>query len=149
MVGSTVDSSIFGTSECYFRHNLNSSVKQRGSEGGEEGGGVGAVLEPLQVIASPRRLRILELVWDRDLSAGEIAAQFDVSWPAISQHLTVLRTAGFVTERREGTSRIYRADQAALGSLRAVVEEHWRAGLTRLKALAEQAERAQQDKDRR
>ncbi len=108
-----------------------------------------AVLDPLQVIASPRRLRILELVWDRDLSAGEIAAQFDVSWPAISQHLTVLRTAGFVTERREGTSRIYRADQAALGSLRAVVEEHWRAGLTRLKALAEQAEAAQQDKDRR
>ena len=108
-----------------------------------------AVLEPLQVIASPRRLRILELVWDRDLSAGEIAAQFDVSWPAISQHLAVLRTAGFVTERRQGTSRIYRADQAALGPLRAVVEEHWRAGLTRLKALAEQAEAAQQDKDRR
>ena len=110
---------------------------------------MGAALEPLQVIASPRRLRILELVWDRDLSAGEIAAQFDVSWPAISQHLTVLRTAGFVTERREGTSRIYRADQAALGSLRAVVEEHWRAGLTRLKALAEQAERERQDKGRR
>lgn len=107
---------------------------------------MGVVMEPLQVIASPRRLRILELVWDRDLTAGEIAAQFDVSWPAISQHLTVLRTAGFVIERREGTSRIYRADQAALGSLRAVVEEHWRAGLNRLKALAELAEAAQQDK---
>ncbi len=98
---------------------------------------MGVVMEPLQVIASPRRLRILELVWDRDLSAGEIAAQFDVSWPAISQHLAVLRTAGFVRERREGTSRIYRADPAALGSLRVVVEEHWRAGLNRLKALAE------------
>ncbi|MDQ1661375.1 MAG: hypothetical protein QOJ68_1355 [Blastococcus sp.] len=110
---------------------------------------MGAVLEPLQVIASPRRLRILELVWDRDLSAGEIAAQFDVSWPAISQHLTVLRTAGFVTERRVGTSRIYRADQAALGSLRAVVEEHWRAGLTRLKAVAERAEADRLDKDGR
>jgi DNA-binding transcriptional ArsR family regulator len=98
-------------------------------------------MEPLQVIASPRRLRILELVWDRELSAGEIAAQFDVSWPAISQHLTVLRTAGFVQERREGTSRIYRADQAALGPLRAVVEEHWRSSLTRLKALAEAEQR--------
>jgi DNA-binding transcriptional ArsR family regulator len=97
-------------------------------------------VEALQVIASPRRLRILELVWDDDLSAGEIAAQFDVSWPAISQHLTVLKTAGFVRERREGTSRIYRADQAALGSLRAVVEEHWRNSLSRLKALAEAAE---------
>lgn len=98
-------------------------------------------MDPLQVIASPRRLRILELVWDRELSAGEIAAQFDVSWSAISQHLSVLRTAGFVQERRTGTSRIYRADQAALGSLRAVVEEHWRGSLGRLKALAEAEER--------
>jgi DNA-binding transcriptional ArsR family regulator len=101
-------------------------------------------MEPLQVIASPRRLRILELVWDRELSAGEIAAQFDVSWSAISQHLTVLRTAGLVQERREGNSRIYRADQAALGSLRAVVEEHWRSGLARLKSAAE-AEQQQKD----
>ena len=100
-------------------------------------------MEPLQVIASPRRLRILELVWERELSAGEIAAQFDVSWSAISQHLTVLRTAGFVRERREGTSRIYRTEQAALGPLRAVVEDHWRSGLTRLKAAAEAEQRAQ------
>jgi DNA-binding transcriptional ArsR family regulator len=102
-------------------------------------------VEPLQVIAAPRRLRILELVWDRELSAGEIAAEFDVSWSAVSQHLRVLRTAGFLVERREGTSRLYRADKAALGSLRSVVEDHWRQGLGRVKDLAE-AE--QQDKDR-
>jgi DNA-binding transcriptional ArsR family regulator len=101
-------------------------------------------VEPLQVIAAPRRLRILELVWDRELSAGQIAAEFDVSWPAISQHLAVLRASGFVTERRAGTSRIYRADKEALGSLRAVVEEHWRAGLGRIKQLAENE---QKDKD--
>jgi DNA-binding transcriptional ArsR family regulator len=100
-------------------------------------------VEPLQVIASPRRLRILELVWDRELSAGEIAAQFDVSWSAVSQHLTVLRRAGFLQERREGTGRRYRTDQAALGPLRAVVEEHWRTGLGRLKQLAEAEERAE------
>ena len=98
-------------------------------------------MDGLQVIASPRRLRILELVWDRELSAGEIAAEFDVSWSAISQHLTVLRTAGFVRERRNGTSRIYRADPEALGSLRAVVEEHWGGSLARLQALAEAEER--------
>jgi DNA-binding transcriptional ArsR family regulator len=98
-------------------------------------------VEPLQVIASPRRLRILELVWDRELSAGQIAAEFDVSWSAISQHLTVLRGAGFVRERRDGTSRLYRTDQEALGSLRSVVEEHWRSGLGRLKALAEAEQR--------
>lgn len=101
-------------------------------------------MEPLRVIAAPRRLRILELVWDRELSAGDIAAQFDVSWSAISQHLTVLKTAGFVVERRAGNSRIYRADKEALGSLRAVVEEHWRQGPGRLK---DAAERDQRDKD--
>jgi len=98
-------------------------------------------VEPLQVIAAPRRLRILELVWDRELTAGDIAAQFDVSWSAISQHLTVLKTAGFVTERREGNSRIYRADQAALGPLRAVVEDHWRRSLDRLKDVVENDQR--------
>ena len=103
-------------------------------------------MEPLQVIAAPRRLRILELVWDTERSAGDIAAQFDVSWSAISQHLTVLKTAGFVIERREGRSRFYRADQAALGSLRSIVEEHWQGGLHRLKHLAEKEQR---DIDRR
>ncbi len=101
-------------------------------------------MEPLQVIAAPRRLRILELVWDRELTAGQIAAEFDVSWSAISQHLTVLRTAGFLVERREGNSRIYRTDQAALGPLRAVVEDHWRRGLDEVKKLAEAEQR---DKD--
>lgn len=102
-------------------------------------------MEPLQVIAAPQRLRILELVWDQDLTAGEIAAQFEVSWSAVSQHLRILRTAGFVVERRQGTSRIYRADKAALGSLRSVVEEHWRRGLDRVKNLAEAEQR---DKNR-
>ena len=92
-------------------------------------------MEPLQVLAAPRRLRILELVWDRELSAGQIAAQFEVSWSAVSQHLRVLKEAGFVAERREGTSRIYRADQAALGPLRSVVEDYWRRGLGRVKDL--------------
>ena len=102
-------------------------------------------MQPLQVIAAPRRLRILELVWDRELAAGDIAAQFEVSWSAISQHLTILKTAGFVVERRAGRSRFYRADQAALGSLRSVVEEHWRTSLHRLKDLAE-AEQTNEDR---
>ena len=102
-------------------------------------------MEPLQVIAAPRRLRILELVWDQELSAGQIAAHFDVSWPAVSQHLRVLKEAGFVAERRQGTSRIYRADKDALGTLRAAVEDHWRRGLGRVKDLAEAEQR---DKDR-
>jgi DNA-binding transcriptional ArsR family regulator len=102
------------------------------------------IVEPLRVIAAPRRLRILELVWDRELSAGQIAAEFDVTWSAISQHLAVLKSAGFLVERRKGTSRFYRADQAALGSLRTVVEDHWRNSLGRIKDLAEAEQR---DKD--
>ena len=104
-------------------------------------------VQPLQVIAAPRRLRILELVWDRELSAGEIAAEFDVTWPAVSQHLTLLKAAGFLTERREGNSRRYRADQVALGPLRAVVEAHWQQGLGRIKDLAEAEQRDKRDKD--
>jgi DNA-binding transcriptional ArsR family regulator len=103
-------------------------------------------LEALQVIAAPRRLRILELVWDRELSAGDIAAQFEVSWSAVSQHIRVLKDAGFLSERREGNSRLYRTDKAALGPLRAVVEDHWRTSLDRVKDLAE---REQRDKDER
>lgn len=87
----------------------------------------------------------MELIWDQELSAGDIAAQFEVSWSAVSQHLRVLKAAGFVVERREGTSRIYRADQAALGPLRSVVEDHWRRGLDRVRDLAEAG---QLDKDR-
>lgn len=98
-------------------------------------------MQPLQVIAEPRRLRILGLVWDRELAAGDIAAEFDITWSAVSQHLRVLKSAGFVNERRIGTSRLYRADHRALGSLRAVVEEYWNDRLGRLKALAESEQR--------
>lgn len=102
-------------------------------------------MEGLQVIAAPRRLRILELVWDREFAAGDIAAEFDVTWSAISQHLSVLKAAGLVINRREGVSRKYRADKVALGPLRAVVEDHWRSSLNRMKDLSE-AE--QQERDR-
>lgn len=97
------------------------------------------------MIAAPRRLRILELVWDRERSAGDIAAHFDVSWSAVSQHLSVLRAAGFLVERRDGNRRLYRTDQVALGPLRTIVEEHWRTGLSRVKELAEAEQR---DRDR-
>lgn len=94
-------------------------------------------MDPLKILAAQRRRQILQLVWDRELAAGQIAAHFDVSWPAISQHLTVLREAGFVTERRDGRSRLYRTNPDALGALRAVIEAHWQSSLDRLRDLAE------------
>jgi DNA-binding transcriptional ArsR family regulator len=92
----------------------------------------------LDAISSPRRREILRLVWERELSAGDIASRFDVSWPAVSQNLAVLRRAGLVTERREANRRYYRADPEALGSLRVVLQEMWTQDLGRLqRAVAE------------
>lgn len=103
--------------------------------------------DALQVIASPRRLKILELTWDRELGAGELASNFDVTWSAISQHVRVLKSAGFLTERRAGTSRFYQANKDGLGDLRAVVEAQWHEHLSAIKALAEAEHAGQQKAD--
>ena len=92
----------------------------------------------LKAIAEPRRRRILALVRDGELSAGEIAAHFDVSRPAVSQHLNVLKEAGLVSERRNGTRRLYRARPEGLGELRAFLDGFWD---ERLEALKREAER--------
>jgi DNA-binding transcriptional ArsR family regulator len=97
-------------------------------------------MDALQVIAEPRRREILRLVWDEEASAGEIAARFDVSFPAVSQHLAVLREAGFVRVRREGTRRLYRADREQLGHLADVLQRMWTSTVDELASLAEEAE---------
>jgi DNA-binding transcriptional ArsR family regulator len=95
----------------------------------------------IQAISEPRRREILQLVRDRELAAGEIAGHFDVTRPAISQHLTVLKNAGLVSERREGTRRLYRARPEGLGELRSFLDGFWDEGLERLKIAAEREER--------
>ena len=97
----------------------------------------------LTAIASPRRRQILSLVRDGELSAGEIAAHFDISWPAISQHLGVLKEAGLVDERRNGTRRLYRARPEGLTEVKAFLEQFWD---TRLDALKREAEREEREK---
>jgi DNA-binding transcriptional ArsR family regulator len=95
----------------------------------------------LDAIASPRRREILRLVWDRELAAGQIAARFDVSWPAVSQNLNILRRAGLVTERREANRRLYRANPSVLGPLAAVLEEMWSRDLDRMRRVVEEGQR--------
>jgi DNA-binding transcriptional ArsR family regulator len=95
----------------------------------------------LHAIAEPRRRKILQLVSSNELSAGEIASRFEITRPAISQHLTVLTQAGLVSVRREGARRIYRARPQKLAELRDFLDEFWADGLDRLKAAAEQAEK--------
>lgn len=93
----------------------------------------------LEAIAEPRRRQILQLVNGRELAAGEIASHFpDVSRPAVSQHLTVLRGAGLVDERREGTRRLYSVRPEGLKDVREFLQEFWDDRLDALKVLVEQ-----------
>ena len=89
-------------------------------------------------IADPVRRRVLELVRDRELPAGEIAGDFEISRPAVSRHLRILRQAGLVHERREGRLRLYRADPRPLEELSAWLDDYWSGRLAALKALAEE-----------
>lgn len=89
-------------------------------------------MDALQVVSEPRRREILRLVWDRELSAGEIARRFEVTFGAVSQHLAVLRAAGFVRARRDGNRRLYRADRERLGPLAVALEAMWSETLDRL-----------------
>jgi len=95
----------------------------------------------IQALAEPRRREILELIRDRELAAGEIASGFDVTRPAISQHLGVLKEAGLVSERREGTRRFYRARPEGLKELKEFLDGFWTFALQQLKREAEAEER--------
>src|SRR2546423_9255060 len=95
----------------------------------------------LKAIAAPHRRRILRLVRDEELSAGEIASHFDVTRPAISQHLTVLKEAGLVNERRNGTRRLYQARPEGLEELRSFIEGFWDQRLDALRREAGPKER--------
>jgi DNA-binding transcriptional ArsR family regulator len=100
----------------------------------------------LRAIAEPHRRQILRLVWDSELSAGEIASHFEVTRPAVSQHLHVLKEAGLVTERRNGARRLYRARPEGIAELKAFLEEFWGDRLEALKREAEREEREQHGK---
>ena len=96
----------------------------------------------LKALAEPRRREILRLVWADELPAAQIAARFDdVTRSAISQHLGVLREAGLVTEQRDGTRRLYRANHDEMARLRRFLDQYWTDSLQRLQILAESAER--------
>src|SRR5213592_4696745 len=95
----------------------------------------------LRAIAEPCRRRILRLVRDSELSAGEIASHFDVTRSAVSQHLRVLKDAGLLMERRNGTRRIYRIRPDGLAEIRDFIDGLWDIKLAALKRAAEAEER--------
>jgi DNA-binding transcriptional ArsR family regulator len=101
----------------------------------------------LKALAAPRRREILTLLRRDELCAGDIAAHFDVTWPAISQHLAVLKEAGLVDERRNGTQRLYRARPEGLADVKAFVEDFWDPRLETLRREAEREEKRKHGND--
>jgi DNA-binding transcriptional ArsR family regulator len=97
-------------------------------------------VDALQLVAEPRRQAILRHVWRDELSVGALVDRTGLSYPGVSQHLALLRDAGFVSVRRDGKRRLYRADRDRLGPLAALLESFWSDRLDRLADLAERAE---------
>jgi DNA-binding transcriptional ArsR family regulator len=98
-------------------------------------------VEIFEAIAQPKRREILRLLAAGELSAGTIASQFAVTQPAISQHLGVLKQAGLISERRDGTRRLYSVRPEGLADLHSFLAQVMPAGLERLKKAAEEEER--------
>jgi DNA-binding transcriptional ArsR family regulator len=113
----------------------------------DAGGAERATDEALKALAEPRRRAILRLVAGNELAAGQIAAAFDVTRTAVSQHLTVLRNAGLLTERRDGTRRMYRARPEGLAGLRRFLDDMWASSLDTARRLVEAAEGITDDED--
>lgn len=93
----------------------------------------------LRALADPHRRQILRLVQYAELPAGQIAASFTLTQQAVSQHIGVLRQAGLLTERREGTRRLYALNHEALEPVRELLSEFWPDALRRLKKAVETA----------
>lgn len=95
------------------------------------------MIKNMALLSEPTRFKILELIWDIEHAAADIAAQFNVTFGAISQHLKTLREANIVIVRKAGRHRYYRASKETLGTLAPVLESMWCERLSTLKALAE------------
>src|ERR1700757_3370393 len=116
------------------------------SPGGPAAGQEQETDEALRAIAEPRRRKILQLVARDELAAGEIAAAFDITRTAVSQHLTVLKNAGLLSERRDGARRLYRARPQGLAGLREFLDDMWSSALDDARRIAE-GERGAADDD--
>jgi DNA-binding transcriptional ArsR family regulator len=99
------------------------------------------MFEIIQAMAEPTRFAILKMVHNSEMSAGEIARQFKgITRPAVSQHLGVLKNAGLISQRREGTRRIYMLRPEGFAKLKALLEDFWDPRLKKLKEAAEKSQ---------
>jgi DNA-binding transcriptional ArsR family regulator len=100
-----------------------------------------AYRDAMDALGDRTRRAIFEMLRNGPLAVGEIAGELPVSRPAVSQHLRVLKEAGLVTERRNGTRRIYRVDPDGVATLRAYFDEFWNETLAAFKEAAEDERR--------
>src|SRR5579871_2449929 len=91
----------------------------------------------LEALGDCTRRHIFERLADGPLSVGELAAELPVSRPAVSQHLRVLKQAGLVSDRAQGTRRIYQLDVAGVAALRDYLDGFWNRSLASFKEAAE------------
>ena len=97
-------------------------------------------MDAIQIVVEPTRRRLLQLVWSEERAAGELAGYFPVTFGAVSQHLGVLRQAGFVDVRKNGNRRMYRANRDRLAPYATLLETMWATKLDDLaRAMEEDA----------
>jgi DNA-binding transcriptional ArsR family regulator len=101
----------------------------------------------IHAIAEPRRREILNLVRDRELTSSAIASHFEISAPAISQHLKVLEESGVVVVRRAGTKRYYSIRREGFAEIKQYIDRFWDDSLLLLKEAAEAEERRNHESD--
>src|SRR5947209_20291232 len=95
------------------------------------------VTEPFEALGDPNRRQILRLIGADGLAVGEIAEAMPISRPAVSRHLRLLKDAGLVSERAEGTRRIYQLEAEGLEAVQAYVQGVWGEAANRFRLLAE------------
>jgi DNA-binding transcriptional ArsR family regulator len=103
--------------------------------------------EVLRALADRTRREILRLVWGQERASGEIAAHFELTRQAVSQHLGVMLECELLSVRQEGTRRIYRANHRPVRELRAEFEMYWDDSLERLRTAAHELEKRNRQRD--
>ena len=105
-----------------------------------------SVFPKIQALSNETRFKIVDLVREREMSAGTIARRFRLTRPAVSQHIAILREAGLLDERRVGSKRLYVVRSEGFDELVKYIEGFWRPRLRRLKQVAEAVERGKRTK---
>ena len=105
-----------------------------------------SALVKIQALSNETRFKIVNLVREREMAAGTIARRFKLTRPAVSQHITVLREAGLLDERRAGAKRLYVVKPEGFDEIAEFIEGFWRPRLRRLKQAAEAVERGKTTK---